>query len=88
MALLISRIQGEIADVIQFNSQERISDHIIEQTVDVSAPQIRGPSVDVAKVIPQERVEQHALTGAVEVRVIMQVQAPAVQVAQEIVEVP
>ena len=64
----------EIVEVIWLIPQDRVSERVVEQTVDASVPQIRKP---VMKVI----------TG-VDVPVTMQAKVPAVQVVHKTVEIP
>ena len=44
--------------IVKLTSQDQVSDHTVEQTVAVPAPQIQGRFVEVPKVIPQECVQQ------------------------------
>ena len=52
--VLVSRIRKETGEEIQLVPQDRISDRIAEQGVDVAAPEIREQDVEVVKRIAQE----------------------------------
>ena len=47
----------EIVEVVKVIPQERISERIVEQIVDVPVPQIMEEIVEVVQIIPQERVQ-------------------------------
>ena len=78
---------------MQFISQRRISECIVEQAVDVSVPQIREPSVEVTKVILQERLQPRTVEQGVRIPFTVQHQGPTVQKVQmthddELVRIP
>ena len=79
--LLVSQIHEQFVEAIQLFLQGGVSERTIEQSVDAPVPWVPEQTVQVANSVPQERVKQHAST--VDVPVIMQVQAPAVQVARK-----
>ena len=98
--IAVPETTDETAEMIQSAPQERVQ-HTVKETIEVPVSheahptgaqivalpvsQIQERPVEIAKGIDRERVEQHT---SVDVRVIMQVRVPAINVLQETVEVP
>ena len=77
-----STLDGEVL------SRDRISQHTMEQTLDVPMPEMVTQSVEVPKTISQNRIQQRTMKQIVDDPVVQVVQIPQVHVVEKTAEIP
>ena len=77
-----STLDGEVS------SRDRISQHTMEQTLNVPVPEMVTQSVEVPKTISQNRIQQRTMKQIVDDPVVQIVQIPQVHVVEKTAEIP
>ena len=70
------------------SSRDRISQHTMEQTLNVPVPEMVTQSVEVPKTISQNRIQQRTMKQIVDDPVVQIVQIPQVHVVEKTAEIP
>ena len=77
-----STLDGEVS------SRDGISQHTMEQTLNVPVPEMVTQSVEVPKTISQNRIQQRTMKQIVDDPVVQIVQIPQVHVVEKTAEIP